>query len=172
MNRGIFDSQVGSRAAIHRSQHGALKQTFMYGLRERQVDLDAVQLAGHPVRWFNPEAEFARPHVVLAGDAAGVDVLFAEGISYALEYGTVVAEAVRDAFARQDFSFTDYRTRLLRHRLGRSLQRRALIARHLYRFRYPWLWSWLWRSAAVAPPMVNQSIGAALDVLPPVRFPL
>lgn len=170
MNRGIFDSRLAPLPPERRPQHGRLKQLFLDGLKERAVDVERVQLMGHPVRWFNADAEFARPHVLLAGDAAGVDSLFAEGISYALEYGTVVAETVQAAFERSDFSFADYRARLLRHRLGRSLQRRSLIANHLYRFRHPWLWAWLWRAADLAPAVVNQAIGAALDVLPPVRI--
>lgn len=170
MNRGIFDSQITPHAAEPRPPRANLKATFLAGLQARSVDLESMHLMGHPVRWFNPAAEFARPHVLLAGDAAGVDALFAEGISYALEYGAVVADAIQDAFARNDFSFADYRARLLQHRLGRSLQRRAFIAKHLYRFRHPWLWFWLWRAAAIAPTVVNQTIGAALDVLPPVRF--
>ncbi|MCB9160245.1 MAG: hypothetical protein H6644_10360 [Caldilineaceae bacterium] len=119
------------------------------------------------MRWFNRTAEFSRPHVLLVGDAAGVDALFAEGISYALEYGQLAAASIVQAFAQRDFSFAGYREQLFRHRLSRSLARRAQVARRLYRHRHPWLWSWLWRAAAVAPGIVNQSIGAALDVLPP-----
>jgi flavin-dependent dehydrogenase len=167
MNRGIFDSRLVPQGAATSQPLANLKQTFTDALYERQVDLATTQLEGHPVRWFNAAAEFARPHVLLTGDAAGVDALFAEGISYALEYGAVVATAVRDAFARSDFSFHDYRSRLLHHHLGRSLHRRIFIARHLYRFRHPWLWAWLWQAAMVAPAVVNRTIGAALDVLPP-----
>jgi flavin-dependent dehydrogenase len=168
MNRGIFDSRILPDHAARRPR-GQLKHVFSAGLQERDVDFDAVRLEGHPVRWFNPKAEFARPHVLLAGDAAGVDSLFAEGISYAMEYGEIVAETVRDAFARQDFSFRRYRERLLQHHLSRSLARRAFVSRHLYRYRHPWFWSLLWRAAAIAPVAVNQAVGAALDVLPPVQ---
>lgn len=172
MNRGIFDSRVvpiDARSPGVGPVRSQLKQVFTDGLHERNVQVNGVKLEGHPVRWFNPQAEFARPRVLLAGDAAGVDTLFAEGISYAMEYGAVVAEAVDDAFARHDFSFADYRDRLLRHRLGRSLRRRAFVAKHLYRFRYPRLWSWFWQAAALSPAPVNRAIGASLDVLPPMR---
>lgn len=170
VNHGIFDSRIVPQAQITREAHPPhhLKEVFAAHLRAQNVDLASTNLQGHPVRWFNANAEFARPHVLLVGDAAGVDALFAEGISYAMEYGAVAAAAVRDAFVREDFSFGDYRARLLQHRLSRSLQRRALIASHLYRFRQPWVWRWLWRAAAIAPAVVNQFIGAALDVLPPL----
>ncbi|MCU0512747.1 MAG: FAD-dependent monooxygenase [Anaerolineae bacterium] len=166
MNRGIFDSRIAARAPL---PHGTLKHTFGDWLAERDIDLAQAQLEGHPVRWFQREAEIARPHVLLAGDAAGVDALFAEGISYAMEYGEVIAESVCAAFTRQDFSFTDYRPRLLRHRLGRLLLRRAALARALYRHRYPPLWGLFWRLAHYSPRPVQRAIGAWLAVLPGTR---
>lgn len=171
INHGIFDSRVAPQAqpAEPHPPH-QLKAILAAHLRKQKVDLTSVNLQGHPVRWFNAKAEFSRPHVLLVGDAAGVDALFAEGISYAMEYGAIAAATVCNAFAHNDFAFTDYRAQLLRHRLSRSLQRRAFIATHFYRFRQPWLWRWLWRAAAIAPAMVNQFIGAALDVLPPVSI--
>ncbi|MCB0061430.1 MAG: hypothetical protein KDE19_04925 [Caldilineaceae bacterium] len=174
MNYGIFDSRVVQQPRKLRpgnaaGEHGHLKQVFADYLQERKIDIEAVELHGHPVRWFNPKAEFARTRVLLTGDAAGVDPLFAEGISYAMEYGAIVAEAIEDAFLRNDFSLHSYRTRLLTHRLSMSLRRRAAVARQFYRFRHPWFWSLLWQAAAIAPAVVNQAIGAALDVLPPAH---
>jgi len=166
MNRGILDSRIVPRAASERV-HGMLKQVFTDGLQDRQVDLDSAVLEGHPVRWFNADAEFSRPHILLAGDAAGVDPLFAEGISYAMEYGAVVVETIRDAFARDDFSFQGYRARLLDHHLGRLLMRRVMAARYFYRHQFPSFWSLFWRLAAVAPQSVQNKFGAALALLPP-----
>lgn len=166
MNHGIFDSRI---APDERQQITSLKRAFAEGLRARQVDLDTVTLEGHPVRWFHPDAEFSRPHVLLIGDAAGVDPLFAEGISYAMEYGAVAAAALEDAFARGDFSFRAYRDGLLMHKLGRSLKRRALIARHLYRYRVPQFWALLWQMAMISPAAAKHAVGSALDVLPPER---
>lgn len=166
MNRGIFDSRIVPVPAAER-EHGQLKQTFAAGLRRRKVDPNGAQLEGHPVRWFNPQAEFARPRVLLAGDAAGVDPLFAEGISYAMAYGDVVAEAVGDAFDRGDFTFEGYRQRLVQHRLGKLLHRRTVVARNLYVNRFPHGWALLWRLADVAPTAVQRVIGASLGLLPP-----
>lgn len=166
MNYGIFDSRTHPQRA-QQQPHGQLKRLFTAGLGASNVDLDAVQLEGHPVRWFNPRAEFARPRVLLVGDAAGVDPLFAEGISYAMEYGALAADAVCDAFHQGDFAFRDYKERLLGSHLSRSLRRRSLVARNLYRQRHRWLWRGLWQAAAIAPAAVNRAAGAALDVLPP-----
>jgi flavin-dependent dehydrogenase len=166
MNRGILDSRIVPRLSSERSR-GTLKQAFDAGLRERAVDPQAVVLEGHPVRWFNAQAEFARPHIVLAGDAAGVDPLFAEGISYAMEYGAVVVEALKDAFARSDFSFQSYRARLLDHQLGHLLLRRVMAARHFYTHRFPGFWALFWRLAAVAPQNIQNRFASALALLPP-----
>ncbi len=166
MNRGIFDSRIMPQP-FNQRQHGHFKQTFAAALQDRNVDMDAVPLEGHPVRWFNPQAEFSRPHILLVGDAAGVDPLFAEGISYAMEYGAIATEMIQAAFAHKDFTFTGYRSRLLDHRLGQMLMRRAGVARQLYRYRYPFAWSILWHFASIAPRRVQRAMGAALALLPP-----
>ncbi|MGF1507629.1 MAG: NAD(P)/FAD-dependent oxidoreductase [Anaerolineae bacterium] len=162
INRGIFDSRLFPGAD---RPHGQLKRTFTKGLQERGVNPDAVQLQGHPVRWFNPHAEFARPHVLLVGDAAGVDPLFAEGISYGMEYGEIAAQALVDAFCEGDLSFADYPARLLGHRLGRLLRRRTVVARALYRHALPPLWGIVWTLAGVASERMQNNIGEALALL-------
>ncbi|NDJ60444.1 MAG: hypothetical protein GYB67_04920 [Chloroflexi bacterium] len=165
MNRGIFDSRIAPTGQP--GPHGHLKRVFADWLGDRDVDLDAVELEGHPVRWFSPSAEFARPHVLLAGDAAGVDALFAEGISYALEYGAIIAEMICTAFRQNDFTFADYRERLIKARLGRLLRRRAAVAEALYRHRVPPFWTLFWHFAASSPPWMQQFIGESLALLPP-----
>lgn len=165
VNRGIMDSRLDP-VPFSQRERGQLVQAFASGLRDRDLNLDAMPLEGHPVRWFQPSAEFSRPHVLLTGDAAGVDPLFAEGISYAMEYGEVVADTLIDAFARDDFAFNDYGDRLRSHRLGRLLMRRTAVARSLYEYRYPMLWGLLWQGAAVSPRWAQRAVGAWLAVLP------
>lgn len=166
MNRGIFDSRLAPQLQ-HNLPHGNLKQTFLASLAARHVNLSNVPLEGHPVRWFNPGAVFARPHVLLAGDAAGVDPLFAEGISYGMEYGSIVAEQIEDAFARNNFGFEAYKTALQKHRLGRLLRRRAFIARHLFAYRQPEMFALIWRMATIAPLTIQHAFGSFLGLLPP-----
>lgn len=164
INRGIFDSRIEPQSV--KPPHGTLKRAFATGLHHRQIDLDSVPLEGHPVRWFRPDAEFARPHILLAGDAAGVDPLFAEGISYGMEYGSLAARTIIEAFEHGDFSFEGYRTQILNDRLGKLLKRRTAIARHLYYQRLPAFWSVLWRFAAIAPKRVQRGVGAYMALLP------
>ena len=89
----------------------------------------------------------AQPRVLLVGDAAGVDPLFGEGISFALGYGTVAAASVADAFSRQDFSFASYQRQLRRHPLFLHLRLRTQLARFAYLLKYPWLFRAGWRLA-------------------------
>jgi flavin-dependent dehydrogenase len=81
----------------------------------------------------------------LAGDAAGVDPLLGEGISFALAYGQVAAAAINEAFIRQDFSFTTYKEKILIHNILSQLVLRARLARVAYKFRQSWLIRLGWR---------------------------
>ncbi len=170
MNYGIFDSRYDPVPFEQRvGGHGHFKNTFAAELEARNVDPDTLELRGHPVRWFHPDNAFAKPHVLLVGDAAGVDPLFAEGISFAMEYGGLAAEAILQAQQTGDYSFRTYRDDLLGSRMGRLLARRSYVAKHLYAHQHPWFWRWMWRAAAVSPHVVQQKIGNALALLPPVR---
>jgi len=128
--RGVFDSRVQPQAP-----RASLKAVLQEALARTGATLDHDKLKGHPLRWFHPRGVFSAPRVLLVGDAAGVDPLLGEGISFALGYGDVAARALQDAFARGDFSFADYRDQVLAHRIGRSLRRRAAVAGALYRIR-------------------------------------
>ncbi len=127
MNRGVFDSRVASRGP-----RVPLKEVLAERLALRGRRLDELRLAGHPLQWFEPGAQVAAERVVLAGDAAGVDPLLGEGISFALAHGRVAAAAVAEAFARDDFAFRGYRERLLADPLLAQLDRRRRLARAVY----------------------------------------
>jgi flavin-dependent dehydrogenase len=107
-------------------------------------DLSQYEVKGHPIRWFDPFNRFAVPGVLLAGDAAGADSIFGEGISMALGYGKIAARAIRAAFAKGDFSFRDYHWRILRNPLGQALTIRWLITYVLFSLRWRWLQALLW----------------------------
>jgi len=93
---------------------------------------------------FGTRNVFSAPHILLVGDAIGVDILYGEGIAPALGYGQLAAQSIVDAFARGDFSFRDYRERVLRSPLGRVLRRRALVANLIFRLRYPAMQRLVW----------------------------
>jgi flavin-dependent dehydrogenase len=138
--RGVYDSNVLSFKADV-SLRFALDEEFgRHGLH-----LSNYRLEGHPIRWFDAKSVFSTPRVLLAGDAAGVDALFGEGISLALGYGEFAARAIRDAFASQDFSLRNYRRAILRSEMGKSLRRRTWWARFFYRLRWRLFQRLAWR---------------------------
>lgn len=163
VNRGMFDSRISAESG---QPHGWFKQVFFKRLSCKQVDVEQVELKGHPVRWYQDSAEFAQPNIVFTGDCAGVDPLFAEGISFAIEYGELAAKAVKAAFQTNDFSFNDYSETVRSSKLGKLLRRRWRVAKLLYDTRLFPFWTVIWRMAAIAPHKVQIRVGASLGVLP------
>ncbi len=132
MNRGVFDSRIRpERPKVD------LVNNLRGALSERDLDLDDYKLKGHPIRWFDKNGRFAVPRVLLAGDAAGADPLVGEGISFALSYGQVAAAAISSAFAEGDFTFSDYRDRILNHNVLKQLPVRVRLARLAYWIKSP-----------------------------------
>ncbi len=127
MNRGVFDARI-----LADRPRPALVPLLEGYLQRQQRSLAACELQGHPLRGYDPLGTYAVPHILLVGDAAGVDPLLGEGIAWALRYGPVAARAVQAAFATGDFSFSDYDRRLAASDVGRSLAQRATIARFVY----------------------------------------
>ncbi len=132
MNRGLFDSR-----ARPEKPKADLKEVLAEEMAERGRRLDDYELKGHPIRWWSSKGRFARPRVILVGDAAGADPLMGEGISFALGYGRPAAAAIADAFARDDFSFDAYAERLKEHPLFVQLRIRVRLARFVYLLNYP-----------------------------------
>lgn len=139
MNRGVFDSR-----ARPEKPKADLKEILAAEMAERDRRLDDYELKGHPIRWWSARGRFARPRVLLVGDAAGADPLMGEGISFALGYGGPASEAIIDAFARGDFSFDTYAARLLDHPLFVHLRLRVRLARVAYLLNRPWVVSLGW----------------------------
>jgi flavin-dependent dehydrogenase len=94
---------------------------------------DTRRFEAHPIRWFDPSSLFSSKGMLLVGDAAGVDALWGEGISFALGYGEVAAKAIVRALEHKDFSFNRYKADLLEHEIGQVLQHRLGLAEGLYR---------------------------------------
>jgi flavin-dependent dehydrogenase len=144
---GVYDSRIDSRPPAK-----SLRPALEVALARAGRSLQEVKLEGHPFRWFGPQSPLSVPHVLLVGDAAGADPVVGEGISFALGYGEVAAVALRDAAVRDDFSFARYRQRVLRHRIGRYLRRRSLLARLVYHIHSPIFFRFVW---PLVGPLVN-----------------
>jgi flavin-dependent dehydrogenase len=85
-----------------------------------------------PIRTLGRRSRVAAPRALLVGDAAGVDPLMGEGISFALEYGDLAADAIVAARATGDWSFGGYARAVHRGPIGRKLRRLGLGARLFY----------------------------------------
>ncbi len=126
LNIGAFDSRVIE------GQRADMKALLSDRLEARGLASEEVRFEGHPERWFDPRGVYSAANVILVGDAAGIEPWLGEGISMSLAYGPVAAEAIVAAFEKDDFSFSHYRSYILRSSLGRVLRRNQRIARYFY----------------------------------------
>ena len=85
-----------------------------------------------PIRGYAKPAPLAAPHVLLVGDAAGVDPLMGEGISFALEYGKMAAAEIIRAAEEGDFSFAGYTEGIRYSWMGKRLARLAVATKLFY----------------------------------------
>ena len=110
---------------------GALLRTL---LDEHLVRLGArqVPVKSFPIRWYGRGVRIAAPHVVLAGDAAGVDALMGEGISYSFEYGRFAAAAAARALETDNFDFARYENDVATSWMGKKLRRLEIGTRLFY----------------------------------------
>ncbi len=104
-------------------------------MREELARLGApstIPIQSFPIRWSGRDGAVAAPHALLVGDAAGVDPLMGEGISFCFEYGRRAADALVDAAAVGDFSLAGYERSVHRSWMGRKLRRLDLGVRLFY----------------------------------------
>ncbi|MGE5376900.1 MAG: NAD(P)/FAD-dependent oxidoreductase [Bacteroidota bacterium] len=137
---GIYDTNI-----LASGQRPPLKEPLARQMSRSGVSLDGYEINGHPIRWFSPENPMSAPRVLLVGDAAGADPLFGEGISIALGYGALAAQEIGRAFRRRDFTFSGYKSRVLRSALGRTLIARWILTHIIYPIKWKWFQILLWR---------------------------
>ncbi len=89
-------------------------------------------LKAFPIRAFDGNDHFATDRALLVGDAAGVDPLMGEGISYALEHGRLAAEALRRSLDGDPDAFAQYDDAMRRGAVGVKLRRLGFAARRFY----------------------------------------
>lgn len=126
LSLGIIEAPFG------RAYPPSPKAAFADWLRERGIDMNQVDLKGHPTLSYEPKDSCSRSRVLLVGDAAGIDPLFGEGITSALALGAVAAHTAYDAIRKGDFSFSDYEKRIRSSSIGAMMRRRRMLARRLY----------------------------------------
>lgn len=134
LNVGIYDQHPrASRASggEHAALLGELERAFPE-LPLRHLRGRASHFRAAPIRWFDRRDRYANGHVILAGDAAGVDPLMGEGISCAFEHGKAAAGALGQFLDGGREAFSRYDRELHRGVTGRKLRKLAFAARHFY----------------------------------------
>ena len=114
----------------------ALSGAELTSLLERHLVTHGVKLRGPARGWpawgYSPSATVSAPHLLLVGDAAGIDALTGEGIAVGMEQGLVAADTVVAALDHGDLRFLGYRHALRRATVGRELALDRWLARLLY----------------------------------------
>lgn len=134
-----FPTLVGGRElvcrgtyVIHNLGHDSPRARIDAYLRERGLRLADYKLKQFAERGFEPGAEIARPRVLLAGEAAGIDIATGEGIAQAIEYGALAGEYLARAFERDNLLFSTWRQFVDGRHVGRQLRIRHLCYRAFY----------------------------------------
>ncbi|MBI3783938.1 MAG: NAD(P)/FAD-dependent oxidoreductase [Deltaproteobacteria bacterium] len=142
-NIGVYSVQAAGSGAL------------LYRLLKEELDRLGASgdwpIKSFPIRWYGRSVRIAAPHVLLAGDAAGVDALMGEGISYALEYGRRAAARAANALATSDFSFAAYERDVADSWLGKKLRRLEMSSRLFYGWSSP-----LWFAIAAKSPRAQE----------------
>lgn len=136
---GIANFAVGLRESRRRMISLLAEEMARHGYR-----LENYRVYGDSVPVFQADGLFSAPHILLVGDAAGVEGIFGEGIGPALGQGAIAAQAIMQAFESKDFSFREYQIEVIKSRAGVSVRRRTSFARFFYRLRRPSLQRFLW----------------------------
>ena len=103
----------------------------LLGDLQRELGGAAPRHQAAPIRCFS-HAPFVAPHVLLVGDAAGVEPLMGEGISFAFEYGRWAAVEIAAALARDDCAFGGAEARFRHGWVGKKLRRLGQAATMFY----------------------------------------
>lgn len=94
---------------------------FLRLLERRGIDPSQCRQKRMLERGFERHQSYARPRVLLVGEAAGVDPLTGEGIAQAIAYGATAAKYLADRLGRGALGFEDWRAVLHRSTLGFEL---------------------------------------------------
>ncbi len=128
MNHGLCDTRINADAP-----RCDLKKIFSQELRKRFINLNAEHWSSHPVTYFLQDVALSQPHILLVGDAAGIEPLLGGGIHLSLVYGQVAATTIIDAVRRDDFSFDMYSRTIQNHYLGKYIKKFTRVASDMYR---------------------------------------
>lgn len=140
LNVGVYSSRsVGSGESVRAS---------LQRLLDRIGAPAPVRWQAAPIRWYRGRPRLGAERVLLVGDAAGVDGLMGEGISYAFEYGAWAAGAIVQGLQKETFDLQEAEEEFHRSWVGKKLRRLALLEGLFYGPTHRWWFLVGERSAA------------------------
>jgi flavin-dependent dehydrogenase len=101
-------------------------------LQRKGLDIDRYHLKPFAERGLDRREPVARPHLLLVGEAAGIDISTGEGIPQAIGFGAQAARYLADCFAAGDLRFSGWTRQLLEGSEGRLIRHRHRVARYLF----------------------------------------
>jgi flavin-dependent dehydrogenase len=134
-----FPTTVGGEALVCRGIYhlrwGTDEPDIVARFRERcasqGLDLDRYTNKRFAERGLEPSETLARGHVLLAGEAAGIDPVTGEGIAQALEYGAMAGRYVVEVLEHRR-PLEGWTQLVARSRLGIDLWVRARLVREFF----------------------------------------
>ncbi len=111
---------------------GELESRMARHLARLGLDLASCKKKRFAERGYASPETVAAPHVLLAGEAAGIDPITGEGIAQALLYGEFLGDYLIPRLDRNALSFHDFGSALGRTRLGQDLRVRHFLARRFF----------------------------------------
>lgn len=133
LNLGIYDQHPRADTAPGRSKPALLDELRAAFPAARLADNGGAHtFKAFPIRWYDPTDRYASARALLAGDAAGVDPLMGEGISYAFEHGKLAAGAIARMLEGDPAALAQYDRDVRGAAAGRKLRRLAWAARRFY----------------------------------------
>jgi flavin-dependent dehydrogenase len=109
-----------------------MKKIFSRALQSRNINKGPKTWSSHPIPWQSDEDILSQTNVILVGDAAGIEPAFGGGIHLSLSYGDLAAQALINAFQKDDFSFCNYQERVKSHSVGRFVAKCTRLALEMY----------------------------------------
>ena len=127
--RGVYHLKAPNRAGeAEIDVHAILRDR----LAARGLDIRRYRIKRFAERGFERHAPYARPRVMLVGEAAGIDGLTGEGIAQAIAYGAFAGPYLAEKLDQRDLAFDDFAARLERSRVGFELRVRARTIPHYF----------------------------------------
>ncbi len=109
-----------------------MKKIFSRALQSRNIHKGPKTWSSHPIPWHSDEDILSQGNVILVGDAAGVEPAFGGGIHLSLSYGDLAAQAIINAFQKDDFSFCNYQESVQSHSVGMFVAKCTRLALEMY----------------------------------------